>query len=164
MFVYDYSGYGMSSGCASERNIYADVEAAVEELCRRKRFRPSDIILMGESIGSVPTVHMATKMSVQGVILQSSFMSGLRIYLPYDGPTLLFDPFPNIELVPRIKSKTLVIHGTEDLLVDISHAVSIYRALPNPVMPFWANGFFHMNIHKHQHYFDRLKCFIEQEL
>lgn len=29
IFAYDYSGYGMSSGRPTERNLYADIQAAV---------------------------------------------------------------------------------------------------------------------------------------
>ena len=36
IFSYDYSGYGASSGRPSERNIYADIEAAWNAL--RTRF------------------------------------------------------------------------------------------------------------------------------
>ena len=164
IFAYDYSGYGMSSGCASERNLYADVEAAVNELCQRKSLKPQDLILFGESIGSVPTTYLASQMEVHGVILQSAFMSGLRIYIKYEGSTVAFDPFPNIERVPMIKSKTLIIHGCEDLLVDVSHAVALHQALKNAATPFWANGQSHMNIHKHRDYYDRLKYFLLVEL
>src|SRR5699024_11189571 len=95
IFAYDYSGFGMSSGCPSERNLYKDAEAAVEELCRRKSLLPKDLILFGESIGSVPTIYLASQMPVAGVILQSALASGIRVYMPYHGPTWSIDPFPN---------------------------------------------------------------------
>lgn len=165
IFTYDYSGFGMSSGSPSERNLYADIEAAVEELGRRTSFKAKDMVLLGESIGSVATIHLASQISdLHGVILQSSFLSGLRIYFNYSGPTLVCDPFPNIERVPLIMAKTLVIHGSEDQLVDISHAVRLFEALKNPAVPFWANGYSHMNIHKHLHYYDRIKYFLLVEL
>ena len=164
VFTYDYSGYGMSSGCASERNLYADAEAAVHELCLRKSLKPQDLILFGESIGSVPTTYLATRMPVHGVILQSSFLSGLRIYCNYEGATFQFDPFPNIERLPLITSKTLIIHATEDSLVDVSHAVAMFQALKNAATPFWANGYGHMNIFKHPQYYDRLRYFFLVEL
>lgn len=164
LFAYDYSGYGMSSGLPSERNLYADVQAAVSFLFMEKNLRPKDIILFGESIGSVPTIYMATKIQPYGVILQSAFMSAIRIYLPYKSSTQLYDPFPNIERVSLIQSKTLVIHGTEDKLVDIDHAINIYRRLKYPVNPFWAVGASHMNVSKNPNYYDRLTYFLTHEL
>lgn len=171
IFSYDYSGYGMSSGQPSERNIYADIEAAINELMRRKSLNPDDLILFGESIGSVPTTYMAaTRMVASGVILQSAFMSGIRIYFPYNltgsggndhnSRTLPFDPFANVDRCSLIESPTFVIHGSEDMLVDICHAIAIYERLKNPVEPFWANGASHMNIHKHPDYYNRLNHFL----
>lgn len=165
IFTYDYSGFGLSSGSPSERNLYADIEAAVEELGRRTSFKPSNMVLLGESIGSVATVHLAAKLAdLHGVILQSAFLSGVRIYFNYPGPTMRCDPFPNIDRAPLIRAKTLVVHGSEDTLVDISHAVKLVRALPNAAVPFWANGYAHMNIHKHVHYYDRIRYFLLVEL
>ena len=164
IFAYDYSGYGMSSGSPSERNLYADVRAAVYELCSRKMLTPKDLVLFGESIGSVPTIYMATQINPFGVILQSAFMSGIRIYFPYKGPTRLYDPFANIERVPLIKSKTLVIHGTKDMVVDINHAIAIYRELKNPVEPYWVDGGSHMDIPVQNNYYDRLCFFLNVEL
>lgn len=154
----------MSSGSPSERNLYADAEAALEELCRRTGFKVKDIIVFGESIGSVPTVYLASRLQVAGVILQSAFLSGLRIYFDYNGPTMLFDPFPNVERLHLIQAKTLLIHGSQDQLVDISHAQRMHQVLKNSVTPFWANGQSHMNIYKHTRYYDRLKYFVHLEL
>lgn len=167
IFSYDYSGYGLSSGCPSERNIYADVEAALEELYRRKpNLQPSkDVILIGESIGTVPTIYIASKNTFAGVIIQSTFTSGFRIYFPYDdhpGSTLRYDPFPNLERVGKIQSKTLVVHGTDDQLVNVSHGVAIYQELANPATPLWVKGAGHMSIHNFPDYFPRLSHFLSE--
>lgn len=164
LFAYDYSGFGMSSGSPSERNIYADIEAAVRELMLRKSLRMDEIILYGESIGSVATIYLASKYKFKGVIVQSSFMSGMRLYLPYAGSTLLFDPFANIERIGLITSKTLIIHGTEDMLANIEHALRLHKKLKNPVAPFWVAGASHMTGNRHPDYYERLKFFIRVEL
>jgi fermentation-respiration switch protein FrsA (DUF1100 family) len=48
---YDYSGYGASQGKASERNMYADIEATYNSMKQRYRIPESKIILYGQSIG-----------------------------------------------------------------------------------------------------------------
>lgn len=77
---YDYSGYGVSSGRASERNLYADIECAWNTLRNKYNFEPSQIILYGQSIGTVPTVDLASRFEVAAVILHSPLMSGFRIF------------------------------------------------------------------------------------
>lgn len=42
--------------------------------------KEEDIILYGQSIGSGPTLELATKLpQIRGVILQSAILSGLRV-------------------------------------------------------------------------------------
>ena len=43
--------------------------------------------------------------------------------------------FDSIEKVPKITSPVLVIHGTEDEVIDVSHGVAIYERCPRPVEP-----------------------------
>lgn len=52
IFSYDYSGYGVSSGTPSEKNIYADIDAAWHALRSHYGISPENIILYGQSIGT----------------------------------------------------------------------------------------------------------------
>merc|ERR1719376_2034967 len=61
IFSYDYSGYGASSGKPTEKNIYSDIDAAFQHLRQRYGVSPENIILYGQSIGTVPTVDLACK-------------------------------------------------------------------------------------------------------
>lgn len=61
VFSYDYSGYGMSTGKPTEKNLYADIDAAWHALRTRYGISPENIILYGQSIGTVPTVDLASR-------------------------------------------------------------------------------------------------------
>ena len=43
----------------------------------------------------------------------------------------------SIDKVPKIKAKTLVIHGTEDDVVNISHGLAIHEQCESRVTPLW---------------------------
>lgn len=94
IFAFDYSGYGVSTGKPTEKNMYADTEAAWSALRQRYNLSPSQIILYGQSIGTVATVDLATRYEVAGVILHSPLMSGMRVAFPETRRTWCFDPFP----------------------------------------------------------------------
>lgn len=94
IFSYDYSGYGVSSGKPSEKNLYADIEAAWHALRTRYGISPEHIILYGQSIGTVPTVDLAAKYEVGAVVLHSPLMSGMRVAFPNTKRTWFFDAFP----------------------------------------------------------------------
>jgi len=90
---YDYSGYGMSTGRPSEKNMYADIEAAWLALRSHYSVDPDNIVLYGQSIGTVPTVHLATRYQVAAVVLHSPLMSGMRVAFPRARRTCCLDVF-----------------------------------------------------------------------
>lgn len=94
IFSYDYSGYGVSTGKPSEKNLYADIDAAWHALRTRYGISPENIILYGQSIGTVPTVDLAARYEVGAVILHSPLMSGMRVAFPNTKRTWFFDAFP----------------------------------------------------------------------
>lgn len=55
---------------------------------------PENIILYGQSIGTVPTVDLASRYECAAVILHSPLMSGLRVAFPDTRKTYCFDAFP----------------------------------------------------------------------
>ena len=55
---------------------------------------PENIILYGQSIGTVPTVDLASRYEVGAVVLHSALMSGMRVAFPQTKRTWFFDAFP----------------------------------------------------------------------
>lgn len=164
IFSYDYSGYGVSTGKPTEKNLYADIDAAWHVLRTRYCITPENIILYGQSIGTVPTVDLASRYECAGVVLHSPLMSGMRVAFPETKKTYCFDAFPNIEKVSKITSPVLIIHGTEDEVIDFTHGLSLYERCPKAVDPLWVEGAGHNDIELYSQYLDRLRRFIGQEL
>ena len=57
------------------------------------------IVLYGQSIGTVPTIDLASRYEVRAVILHSPLSSGLRVACPDTKKTWCFDVFPSIEKI-----------------------------------------------------------------
>lgn len=55
---------------------------------------PENIILYGQSIGTVPTVDLASRYECAAVILHSPLTSGMRVAFPETKETYCFDAFP----------------------------------------------------------------------
>lgn len=164
IFSYDYSGYGASTGKPSENNLYSDIDAAWGALRTKYGISPENIILYGQSIGTVPTVDLASRFECGAVILHSPLMSGMRVAFPETKRTWCFDAFPSIEKVSKIVSPVLVIHGTEDEVIDFSHGLAIYERCPRTVEPLWVEGAGHNDVELYGQYLERLKQFLQHEL
>lgn len=77
---------------------------------------------------------------------------------------IIFFYFPSIDKVPKINSPVLVIHGTEDEVIDFSHGVAIYERCPKALEPLWVQGASHNDVELYCQYLDRLKQLITVDL
>lgn len=58
----------------------------------------------------------------------------------------------------------LVIHGTEDEVIDFSHGLGIFEKCPKAVEPLWVEGAGHNDVELFNQYLDRLKKFVSIEI
>ena len=72
--------------------------------------------------------------------------------------------FSSIDKVPKITSPVLVIHGTEDEVIDFSHGLAIFERCPRTVEPLWVEGAGHNDVELYTQYLERLRQFVTTEL
>ncbi|XP_071700941.1 uncharacterized protein [Rutidosis leptorrhynchoides] len=157
---YDYSGYGASTGKPSELNTYADIEAVYECLETEYGVSQEDLILYGQSVGSGPTLHLASKLPrLRGVVLHSAILSGLRVVC-HVNCRFCFDIYKNVNKIRKVKSPTLVIHGTEDDIVNWLHGNRLWKMSKDPYEPLWIKGGGHCNLELYPDYIRHLYKFI----
>ena len=161
-------------GAASEKNCYADIEAAYDFLRNTINVPAKNIVLYGRSLGSGPSCHLAAGMAQQkiedpvaGVILHAPFLSVYRIVVD-TGCTVYGDKFPNVDLVPMITSPVLLVHGTADQIVPFYHSEHLLQALPknSRVEPLYIEDMSHNNVHAAvRHFFiTRLGDFLDEHI
>ncbi|KAL3629490.1 hypothetical protein CASFOL_026712 [Castilleja foliolosa] len=157
---YDYSGYGQSTGKPSELNTYADIEAAYECLQVNYGVKEEDVILYGQSVGSGPTLDLASRLSrLRAVVLHSPILSGLRVMYPVKR-TYWFDIYKNIDKIPLVQCPVLVIHGTDDDVVDYVHGKQLWENCKEKYEPLWIKGGNHCDLELYPEYIKHLKKFI----
>ncbi|XAR65327.1 hypothetical protein NMG60_11009412 [Bertholletia excelsa] len=157
---YDYSGYGLSTGEPSEQATYADIEAAYTCLKENYGVKEEDIVLYGQSVGSGPTLDLAIRLPrLRAVILHNAILSGLRVMYRMKR-TPWFDIYKNIDKIPLVNCPVLVVHGTDDEVVDISHSKKLWELCKEKYEPLWLEGGNHFNLELFPEFFRHLKKFI----
>ncbi|XWS51330.1 hypothetical protein CRYUN_Cryun12cG0168000 [Craigia yunnanensis] len=157
---YDYSGYGQSSGKPSEQNTYADIEATYKCLEENYGTKQENIILYGQSVGSGPTVDLAARLpQLRAVVLHSPILSGLRVMYPMKR-TYWFDIYKNIDKISLLKCPVLIIHGTNDDVVDCSHGKQLWELCQEKYEPLWVKGGNHCDLELYPEYIRHLKKFM----
>ncbi|XP_042001909.1 alpha/beta hydrolase domain-containing protein 17B-like isoform X1 [Salvia splendens] len=159
---YDYSGYGASTGKPSEYDTYADIEAVYECLQTEYGISQEDLILYGQSVGSGPTLHLAAQLPrLRGVVLHSAILSGLRV-LCHVKFTLCCDIYKNVKKIRKVKSPVLVIHGTDDDVVNWLHGNGLWKMAREPYEPLWIKGGGHCNLELYPDYIRHLCRFVQE--
>ncbi|GAB4827889.1 hypothetical protein Ancab_034773 [Ancistrocladus abbreviatus] len=157
---YDYSGYGQSTGKPTESNTYADIDAAYTCLKEQYGVKDEQLILYGQSVGSGPTVDLASRIpNLRAVVLHSPILSGLRVLYPVKR-TFWFDIYKNIDKIGQVDCPVLVIHGTADEVVDCSHGKQLWELSKNKYEPLWLSGGGHCNLELYPDYIRHLKKFV----
>jgi len=136
VLLYDYRGYGRSSGSPSEEGTYLDARAAWKELVERRGFAPARILLYGESLGGGVTSQLATEVKSGGVILHDTF-SSLADAAAYHYPWLpvrwlLRVHYDNLAKIGRISAPVLVIHSPDDEVIPFEQGERLFAAAAEP--------------------------------
>lgn len=127
VFSYEYTGYGMSTGQPREAAVYADVTAAFRYVRDVLNVPWTQIVPYGRSMGTAPSVHLATLTAVRGIVLQSPMVSIYRIPFQFRF-TMPGDVFANIDKIGDVCCPVFIIHGTRDEIVPVWHGQGLYEA------------------------------------
>ena len=136
VLIFDYRGYGKSTGRPTEEGVYADGGAVYEYALGTLGYSPGDVVLFGRSLGTAVAAHLASRVEVAGVILESAF-TNLKdlawIHYPFlPGKFLVKGKFNVVEMVKGLKAPLLVVHGDRDGLVPMWMGEKVYQAAPEP--------------------------------
>ena len=139
VLLYDYAGYGLSSGEATIPVIKQDGLDAYDYVRNVLHYGPKDIIVYGESLGSGVTTYIAQNRPVAGIIIQSGFASltmAAKDRLPWLQlyPAIAFSgiEMDNAGYLHGSHAPLLLIHGDKDVVLPIKHADKNFAEASQP--------------------------------
>lgn len=145
VFIFDYRGYGRSEGAPRRRSqLIADGDAALDALLARPDVDPARIGMYGQSLGgSIGINVMARRREIRAAVLESSFASWREVAanaVGGDPPGLLGRMLATVlikddhrpdEALASIDRPVLLVHGTADTIVPVSHSRRMAGAAPD---------------------------------
>jgi uncharacterized protein len=152
--MFDYRGYGKSTGCiASEEQLRADVRAVWAGFA--EQYEGKRVVISGHSLGTGLAAGLAAELCTAGhtpdlTLLVSPYSSGRALadeLYPWVPRQVLRYPLHTVEHAMRLRGPLMLIHGDKDELIGIHHSEALRTAVPQAQL-LRIEGGGHSNLHK----------------
>lgn len=164
VLLFDYRGYGHSSGRPSEQGLYRDVATAWTHLVERADTAGAPRIIFGRSLGGAVAMHLATRVGADALIIESTFTSIntlARLIFSFPLPVLPVK-YASLSRIGQLKMPLLVIHGERDRLIPFAEGRALFEAAPEPKAWYLVSGAGHNDTYLvgGEAYFHQLRAFV----
>lgn len=146
VLLFEYPGYGESTGQADEKTIADLWNLAFGWLAARPEIQSESIVAAGRSLGGAVATSIVGRRNPAALVLMSSFSTtrifARRYWMP---PWLVLDNWDTARRLRDWKGPLLIVHGTEDRLVPYGQAELLVASAPQAQI--WAyEGGDHNNV------------------
>ena len=140
VLIFDYRGYGKSTGRPCEKGIYLDAEAAYQYLASARAKAGTsgvlDVLFYGESLGCAVAVELALRHKPSGLILESPFTSipdmGAKFFPWLPVRFMVTNKYDSLAKIGGINCPLLVLHSPDDEIVPFEMGRRLFEAAPGP--------------------------------
>lgn len=143
VFIFDYRGYGKSSGRPSEWGTYRDSEAAWQYLTEERHIDANRIIIFGRSLGGAVACQLAVDLfeknsdtAPKALILESTFTSipdmGAQLYPFLPIKLLARINYPTIDRIGKLRCPVLILHSPHDDVIPYEQGRTLYEKAKEP--------------------------------
>ena len=134
VLLFDYRGYGRSSGRPSEEGTYRDARAALDA-ARAARGGPRARPLPRRVARRRRRAGSRARAPARRLVLLSAF-TGVRelgrLHYPFVPAALVPDAYPTLRRIGELHAPLLVLQGDRDEIVPLSQGRALFEAAPGP--------------------------------
>ncbi len=135
VWVFDYQGYGKSTGRPSEASFYRNARE-VHGLARYYHPEERPFILFGRSLGGAVATYLATEVQTPDLlVLESTFTNVADVCTAYTSRAVaeqMSYRFDSLARISALQSPLRMIHGTADRVVPFRLGRQLFQACPTP--------------------------------
>lgn len=171
VLMFDYRGYGLSTGTPSENDVHSDILAIWFYVTEQLNYKPHNVTFYGRSLGCAFALWLGKKIVKsgerlpKGIIIESGFYNLKEIAneMFILGGYLTQSKLDNISYIQKINKQIpiLIIHSTDDEIIGINHALKLMDegGFGRDNLLIISGG--HNNINRGEEYYRKIEAFIK---
>lgn len=137
VFAIDYSGYGLSHGKATRKNVFQDGLSALEAIAQREDVEKKPLILYGQSLGG----HLSAAVSgqkaelIDALVIEGAFSSHKDIgktFAGFLGTWFVREMYSGKKNIQDYHKPVLIIHSDEDEVVPFEMGQTLFKNANEP--------------------------------
>ena len=136
VLIFDYRGYGDSTGKPSEEGTYLDAMAAWRYLRDERGIAADRIVVFGRSLGGAVATHLATQVDAAALYIESAFTSApamaSRVFPFLPSRLLCRFRYDSLAAMSNLQGPVVVAHSPEDTTIPFMHGQKLFAAAPEP--------------------------------
>lgn len=164
-FLFDYPGFGKSTGKRSEELIYANARIAYDWL--KTKHPESEIIIYGRSLGAGFASFIAGVNNPSSLILDCPYFNFNRLifyYVPFlYGKWILKYKMPLNKFIEAVKCPVYIIHGDKDWIIPFRFSKQLYDRNKSKIKLFKIKGGKHNNLPQMESYHAALNEILDNQ-
>ncbi len=131
VLMVEYRGFGRCAGRPSQQAIGADLRWFLAEVLQRPEVDSRRVVFYGRSLGGGVVADLCRYHQPRALMLECTFTSVADMARRYLAPPLLIkNPFHTDRVLPALHIPILIIHGSHDEIVPVSHARRLHQLAP----------------------------------
>lgn len=147
VMVFDYEGYGKSSGSASQEKVLDDATCALKYIRQREDVKNSKLILFGQSLGGHLSCVVAAQNNnlINALVVEGAFTGHERMAIfvgkelgapKWLTKMLVQSKYDAIEYIDKVTVPKLIIHSSEDATCPFFMGKELYEKASG-IKEFW---------------------------
>lgn len=164
--LFDYRGYGLSTGEPGERALFDDALLIYDHVARLPQVDRTHIIVMGRSLGSGVATWLASRRAVAAVVLVTpydSMAAVAHIHYPFLFTDLLLrHRFDSAARARAIDAPMLALIAERDTVIPPERGEALVRAWRGPAMSVMLRGAGHNDASLQPAYWPAIRAFLEK--
>lgn len=136
VLIFDYRGYGASTGKPSEQGTYQDALAGWSYLTQTRKLPAERIVLFGESLGGSIAAWLAARHTPAALMIYASFTSvpemAQELYPMFPARWIARYRYDTRAALAAVSCPVLIMHSPEDEIIPFRHGQALSAAARGP--------------------------------